>query len=359
MEILKQYRPPELHQGEQTELISVIVAAYNIEAYIERGVRSVCAQTYRNLEIIVVDDGSADDTGRIVDELAGEDDRIQVIHEVNGGLAHARNTGIARARGDYVGFVDGDDWIDPDMYEKLFSAMKDRQADLAVCRYRQISRTRTLDQSVDRAVVFEGQEALAAYVEEREEFAIQNAAWNKLYRKELLTGNPFPEGRWYEDIVFATEALARAGRCIYLDIALYNYIIDREDSIMNCRINSRTFTDQIPAYYEKTKLLRDLGREDLALTHDFFFYKRLLLFYWELSKAQDKETYMLRLQEILSKDRARAEESFRCAMADPADRKKLRLFYHSPDAYCRKLRWDEQVVIPCKVKVKRLLGKYK
>lgn len=359
MEILNQYRPPQLHKEAQTELISVIVAAYNIEAYIERGVRSICGQTYRHLEIIVVDDGSTDATGRILDELAEEDSRIQVIHEKNGGLAHARNAGIAKAKGRYIGFVDGDDWIDPDMYEKLFSAMQDRQADLAVCRYRQISRTRTLDQSVDRAMVFEGQEALAVYVEEREEFAIQNAAWNKLYRKELLAGNLFPEGRWYEDIVFATKALARAGRCIYLDIALYNYIIDREESIMNCRINSRTFTDQIPAYYEKTKFLKELGREDLALTHDFFFYKRLLLFYWELSKAEGGETYMLRLREILSKDRARAEESFRCAAADQTDRKKLRLFYRSPDAYCRKLRWDEQVVIPCKVKVKRLLGKYK
>lgn len=359
MEILEQYRPPELRKEEQTELISVIVAAYNIEAYIERGVRSVCEQTYRNLEIIVVDDGSVDATGRILDELAEGDARVQVIHEENGGLAHARNTGIARARGNYIGFVDGDDWIDPDMYEKLFSALKDRQADLAVCRYRQISRTRTFDGSVDRAVLFEGQEALTVYVEEREEYAIQNAAWNKLYRKELLIGNLFPEGRWYEDIVFATEALARAGRCIYLDIAMYNYIIDREDSIMNCRINSRTFTDQIPAYYEKTRLLKKLGREDLALTHDYFFYKRLLLFYGSLSRTEDGGEYMRRLQEILERDRKRAEEAFRSSVANSRDRKKLKLFYRSPGAYCRKLWWDEQVVIPCKVKVKRLLGIYK
>lgn len=359
MEILERYRPPELHREEQTELLSVIVAAYNIESYIERGIRSICEQTYHNLEIIVVDDGSEDGTGRILDELAESDVRIQVIHKENGGLARARNTGIARARGNYIGFVDGDDWIDPDMYEKLFSAMKDKQANLAVCRYRQISRARTFDGSVDRAVLFEGQEALAAYVEEREEFAIQNAAWNKLYRKELLSGNLFPEGRWYEDIVFATEALARARRCIYLDIALYNYIIDREDSIMNRRINSRTFTDQIPAYYEKTKLLQNLGREDLALTHDYFFYKRLLLFYGDISGTENGEEYLLKLREILERDRARAEEAFRSPVADPRDRKKLRLFYRSPAAYCRKLRWDERVVIPCKVKVKRLLGKYK
>lgn len=359
MEILNQYRPPELHKEEQTELISVIVAAYNIESYIERGVRSVCEQTYHNLEIIVVDDGSVDATGRILDELAGSDGRIQVIHEENGGLAHARNTGISRAKGNYIGFVDGDDWIDPDMYEKMFSALKDKKADIAVCRYRQISCTRTLDESVDRAVLFEGQEALTVYVEERREFEIQNAAWNKLYRKELLPEALFPEGRWYEDIVFTTEALARAGRCIYLDNALYNYIIDREDSIMNRRINSRTFTDQIPAYCEKTKLLLDLGREDLALTHDYFFYKRLLLFYGDLSKTGDSGGYLQKLEEILRRDRKRAESSFRVSAADPRDRKKLALFYRSPAVYCRKLRWDEQVVIPCKVLVKKMLGKYK
>lgn len=356
MEILNQYRPPELHKKEQTELLSVIVAAYNIDAYIERGVRSVCDQTYHNLEIIVVDDGSTDDTGRILDKLAEDDARIQVIHEENGGLAHARNTGMAVARGSYIGFVDGDDWIDPDMYEKMFSALKDKQADVAVCRYRQISRTQTLDESADRAVLFEGQEALAVYVEERKEFEIQNAAWNKLYRKELLVGMSFPEGRWYEDIVFTTQALARAGRCIYLDIALYNYIIDREDSIMNCRINSRTFTDQIPAYYEKTKLLQNLGREDLALTHDYFFYKRLLLFYGNIFEAGDSGDYLPKLEEILRRERKRAETAFQSPVADPKDRKRLKLFYRSPAAYCRKLRWNDRVVIPCKVWVKRLLG---
>ena len=356
MEILNQYRPPELHKEEQTELLSVIVAAYNIDAYIERGVRSVCDQTYHNLEIIVVDDGSTDDTGRILDKLAEDDARIQVIHEENGGLAHARNTGMAVARGSYIGFVDGDDWIDPDMYEKMFSALKDKQADVAVCRYRQISRTQTLDESADRAVLFEGQEALAVYVEERKEFEIQNAAWNKLYRKELLVGMSFPEGRWYEDIVFTTQALARAGRCIYLDIALYNYIIDREDSIMNCRINSRTFTDQIPAYYEKTKLLQNLGREDLALTHDYFFYKRLLLFYGNIFEAGDSGDYLPKLEEILRRERKRAETAFQSPVADPKDRKRLKLFYRSPAAYCRKLRWNDRVVIPCKVWVKRLLG---
>ena len=355
MKILEQYRPPKLLDVEQTELISVIITAYNIEDYIERGVASVCGQTYRNLEVIVVDDGSTDQTGKLCDALAKKDERIRVIHKENEGPAQARNLGIAQARGEVIGFVDGDDWIDPDMYEKLLAAMVDQKADMGVCRYRQVSRTQTLDQSVDRAVLFEGQEALACYVEEREEIEIQNAAWNKLYRKKILENVSFPAGKWYEDIMFATAALAQAERCIYLDTALYNYIIDREGSIMNRKINPRTFTDQIPAYYEKTRFLKKLGREDLALTHDYFFYKRLLLFYGDLQKTADGTAYQDRIEKILREDRERVSAAFEAPIADSRDREKLRLFYRSPAAYCKRLRWEEQVVIPLKVRVKRLL----
>ncbi len=372
--ILEGYRPSKFHKEGQEGLLSVIVTAYNIEAYIERGVRSVCEQTYQNLEIIVVDDGSTDRTGKICDALAAADPRVSVIHKENEGPAQARNVGTAKARGSFIGYVDGDDWIDADMYEKMLGALTDQEADIAICRYRLVACDHTTDESRDRAVVFEGQEALTVYVEEREEFQIQNAAWNKLYRREVLEKVSFPAGKWYEDIMFATQALARAKRCIYLDTALYNYIIDREGSIMNHSINPRTFTDQIPAYYEKTAFLRELGREDLALTHDYFFYKRLLLFYGDLRKegatrsekgektvqsAETAETaaYLRELETLLRRESGRALAAFAVPAADARDIKKLRCFYRSPDAYYRRLCLDERVVIPLKRRVKRLLGK--
>lgn len=372
MKILEGYRPPKFEREGQEGLLSVIVTAYNIEAYVERGVRSVCGQTYHNLEIIVVDDGSTDRTGKICDELAAADSRVSVIHKENEGPAQARNVGTARAKGSYIGYVDGDDWIDSDMYERLIGALIDQKADVAVCRYRQVARDHTIDGSLDRAVLFERQEALAAYVEEREEFQIQNAAWNKLYRREILKNVSFPAGKWYEDIMFATEALAQAERCIYLDTALYNYIIDREGSIMNSRINPRTFTDQIPAYREKTAFLRKLGREDLALTHDYFFYKRLLLFYGDLRReeaarsvnagetlrsggSEEAAEYRKELEAILRQDKERALAAFAVPAADARDIGKLRRFYRSPDAYYRRLCLDERVVIPLKRKIKRLL----
>lgn len=366
MRIIEQYKPSKSYTEKESDLISVIVTAYNIEEYIARGVRSICGQTYQKLEIIVVDDGSTDMTGKICDELAAEDARVQVIHKKNGGPADARNVGTAQSTGRYIGYVDGDDWIDPDMYETMLGALLEQQADIAVCRYRQVYKDHTEDVSVDRAVLFEGQEALQCYVEEREEYAIQNAAWNKLYKREILEGASFPVGKWYEDIMFATSALARAKRCIYLDTAHYNYIIDREGSIMNTQINPRTFTDQVPAYYEKTRFLQELGRQDLARIHDYFFYKRLLLFYAQLYNGaqgqqatkkgqQEKKTYLTEIENILHRDCDRVREAFRDPIVDSRDRKKAQLFLKSPARYCRRVKWEEKVVIPLKVKVKSLL----
>ena len=359
MKILDRYHPARISIGQQTDVISVIVTAYNISEYIERGVNSIRAQTYQNLEIIVVDDGSTDATGEVCDRIAMKDGRVRVIHKENGGPAEARNVGTAQARGRYIGYVDGDDWIDPDMYEKMLGALKEQQADIAVCRYRQVYKTHTEDQSVDRAVLFEGQEALQYYVQETKEYAIQNAAWNKLYRREILTDIRFPVGKWYEDIMFATMALGCARRCIYLDTACYNYIIDREGSIMNTQINPRTFTDQIPAYYEKTKFLKELGRQDLADIHDYFLYKRLLLFYNQLywSDLPDRDAYVEQIVQIIQEQKDNYAKAYGCSIADPRDYKKMKLFLRSPFCYRCKIRLEERVVIPLKVKVKRIIGK--
>ena len=107
-----------------TTLISVVIPVYNIEEYLERCVNSICAQTYPNLEILLVDDGSTDGSGALCDALAEKDTRIRVFHKVNGGSSSARNVGVAQARGDYIGFVDSDDYISENMYELLYEAIK-------------------------------------------------------------------------------------------------------------------------------------------------------------------------------------------------------------------------------------------
>ena len=120
------------------KLVSVIIPAYNIEDYIGRCLDSIISQTYKNLEIIVVDDGSRDYTGEILDNYAKKDRRIKVIHKENGGVSSARNKGIEAAEGDYIGFIDGDDLIEPEMYKTLVDLLEEENADIAHCGYQMV-----------------------------------------------------------------------------------------------------------------------------------------------------------------------------------------------------------------------------
>ena len=356
MKTFMRHKPARLPQEQQSELISVIVAVYNIEEYVEKCVLSILKQSYRNLEIILVDDGSTDDSGHICDKLANQDQRICVLHKANGGLADARNTGLAAAKGSLIAFVDGDDWIDEDMYEKMYLELSEHDADIAVCRYRQVYRDKVQDDSTQKVILFEEQEALQCYVEERDEYNIQNAAWNKLYRKEILKGMKFPTGRWYEDMMFTTRVLSRVKSCVYLDSACYNYIIDREGSIMNTRINPRIFTDLIPAYREKTEFLKEIGRQDLADIHDYFINKRLLIFYNEIKKSDnpEKRKYLDKITSIinegLAQSRSDFERIYNCSIANPNEKRKMNIFLKSPKLYWFVMLINEAFILPLKTR---------
>ena len=209
MRIVESYQPVPAEPSSQ-ELISVVVAVYNIEAYVERCVRSLMAQTYGRLEILLVDDGSTDGSGALCDALAKEDSRIRVLHKENGGLSDARNAGVKIASGSLIAFVDGDDWVEPGMYADLYACIRDFDAPIAVCRYRQIYLKKTIDGSTSKAVVLEGSEALEQFIAENDAVPLRNAAWNKLYRRELMGELRFPEGKLYEDIVYTMMLPSRS-----------------------------------------------------------------------------------------------------------------------------------------------------
>ena len=282
-------------------VISVIVSIYNVQNYVEKSVQSIQKQTYKNLEIILVDDGSTDNSGKICDEFAKKDTRIKVIHKANGGLSSARNEGIKIATGEYIAFVDGDDWIDETMYEDMLGAILSSKADLAICNYKEVSKNSIRDNSTDKITVFEGREVLKVFIEEDVTYQIQNAAWNKLYKRNLMGDLRFPEGKLFEDIVYTTKLLAKSKRSVYLDKAYYNYIFDRSDSIMNSKKVERLLTDQVPAYKEKGEFLLSIGEKDLFLTHQFFFYKRMLLHYKDAKqkKPEGYQTFLKKLQKVI------------------------------------------------------------
>ena len=167
------------------EKISVIVPVYNVEQYLDRCVDSIINQTYKNLEIILINDGSTDNSGQLCDELAKKDDRIRVIHKENGGLSDARNVGINVAEAELIGFIDSDDYIDEDMYEVLMTNLKRANADLSMCGHYDVYND-VLEAQVTEKKTWElsPQEAIKMVMEAK---ILSVTAVNKLYKKSLFS----------------------------------------------------------------------------------------------------------------------------------------------------------------------------
>lgn len=242
---------------EQNLKISVIVPVYKVEQYLNRCVDSILAQTYKTLEIILVDDGSPDKCGAVCDEYAARDGRIRVIHKPNGGLSSARNAGIDIATGDYIAFVDSDDWIEPDTYEHLLAAALRHDVKL-VCagRYDVSSATgeKTRGLCPPREEVVTGKEmARRIFLWEN----MDSASWDKLYHQSLFREIRFPLGKIVEDVPIMYLIALDAGRVCMCDKPVYNYY-HRPGSITTARISEKTFH-----FAGHTEIIYDYIRENV------------------------------------------------------------------------------------------------
>lgn len=234
------------------KLITIIVPIYNIEKYIERCIESIIAQTYKNLEIILVDDGSTDQSGRICDVYAKQDKRIKVIHKENGGLSDARNAGLDIAGGEYIGFVDGDDYIDGDMYETLWKEMIDESIDIASCGMEEswgdIKHLKCLSKNT---VILDRVQAYAALFSRTTILGGTNC--NKLFRKRVLEGLKYKKGIQSEDIEFLYRVLDRAEKVVCIDKVKYHYV-HRENSITTTPF-SKSYMDIIKTMDEMVEFI--------------------------------------------------------------------------------------------------------
>lgn len=220
--------------------VSVIVPVYKVESYIKKCIESIISQTYEELEIILVDDGSPDACGAICDEYAQRDTRIRVIHQSNKGLAGARNTGLRVASGDYIGWVDADDWIEPDMYEYLVEGIRSYDADIAVCGHMEHGRSGVTHCGWEEVNVLDTEGALECLLKN---CTLQNYVWDKLWRRELFEEIKFPEGRTFEDIAVLHQLFIKAQRVVCLPEEKYNYRL-RAGSI----VSDRTLGNRINHY---------------------------------------------------------------------------------------------------------------
>lgn len=214
-------------------LISVIIPVYNASQYLNECVESIVQQTYNNLEIILVDDGSKDDSSQICDEWKKKDSRIHVIHKKNGGGAQARNVGIEHANGKLIAFVDSDDFIHERMYEVLYDIMKENAADIVECGY--VTNKREWESGVitqnNMLGVYDRQQAMAQNIEDK---ILRQLVWNKLYTRDVVSDIRFVEGKFIDDEFWTYRVIGNAKKTVVSDMALY-YYRQQEDSAMHQR----------------------------------------------------------------------------------------------------------------------------
>lgn len=208
-------------------LVTIIVPVYKVEPYLPRCLDSIIHQTYQQLEIIVVDDGSPDNCGRICDEYANIDPRIKVFHTENHGLSAARNYALARANGKYIGFVDSDDWVEPDMYIELVGEIEKSKADIVNCGVFYESSKQTKIGSVIDKKCDNNLDLLKTLIIGN----ISNGVWNKLYKKSCFTGITFPEGHVFEELTTVYKIFANASTATFIPKPFYHYLQQRKGSI--------------------------------------------------------------------------------------------------------------------------------
>ena len=252
--------------------ISIVIPVYNVEKYLRECLDSVINQTLRDIEIIIVDDGSTDNSGKICDEYASFDNRIKVIHQKNKGLGEARNEGLKFVKAQYIGFVDSDDYIDLDFYEKLYNAAIKNESEITVARIKNFYKNK---QFVD-----------LFYNLTDTSICLKSIVWDSLYKKDFLTENniKFPKDRIFEDVLFTYKVNCFVKkRFFYVDTVYYRRR-DRKDSILN-QFNKNYSENVVLKIIEDCKSFLDsLKNNECYKKAEKIFYAQKLIFLFEMIK---------------------------------------------------------------------------
>lgn len=254
-----------------SNLISVIIPVYNAERYLERCLKSVMVQTHQQLEIIVVNDGSTDDSSIIINRFAEKDSRIIAIHQKNAGVSAARNAGLERATGNFIGFVDGDDEIFPDMYEFLLYNLNTYTADISHCGFEWVKQN-TVVKFHDTGIILE-QDHHEGLIELLEGKRFEPSTCTKLYRKSVVKDVRFPEGiRWNEDLFFNVLAFNNAKKSIFVDVVKYRYMQNLASA------SQVAFTEKMAEdiYRVSFAIKKELTDPGLKKNVDVFFVGKML-----------------------------------------------------------------------------------
>ena len=258
------------------ELVSIIVPVYNVAQYLDRCLSSLTGQTYGNIEILLVDDGSTDNSGVLCDAWKNRDDRIKVFHKPNGGLSDARNYGLERATGAYICFIDSDDWLDLKFVEVMLGALTATESDIAECDYLCTDGSEPLPEHRDSGydhTVYTGKECFLRFL--TNDFFV--SVCNKLYRKAILEGQLFQKGAYHEDESWTYKVFSRARKACRLNYTGY-YYFQRQGSIIHSKPSRKRITDAFSAAKERIGFIERQYPEYAAVGYAKMMYTCMYLF---------------------------------------------------------------------------------
>lgn len=264
-------------------LISVIIPVYNVQEYLEKCIESVLNQTYKNLEIILVDDGSTDNSPVICDDFAKQDKRVKVIHQTNHGVSNARNAGLNASTGNYIFWIDSDDYIKENCIEKLYALLQKYDADMSICNYIQGSdRDYKFIEQNDDEEVFNSEQGLEYIYKDHHYSFIMAASWAKLIKTSLYEGLNYPNGKIFEDIYMSHHLISRCNKIAYKNEIMY-YYYQWPESILGKKLYKEKL-DYLGAFKERIHFFESLGYEDLKEKARIQYLHSLI---WEFSRAKD------------------------------------------------------------------------
>lgn len=313
--------------------LSIIVPIYRVEKYLKRCIDSILNQKFRDFELILVNDGSPDSCGDICDEYSKNDTRIKVIHKKNGGLSSARNAGIEIAQGEYIGFVDSDDWINEDMYEVLYSIGLNNDLDIVECTYSKVFNTENLYDCKNEydLIILDNISAIEALY--KDTFYGSVVSWNKIYRKNLFKDIRFPLGKINEDQFTTYKLYYNCNKIGFINRDLY-YYYQSVNSITRSSFTVKKL-DVLQALEEARIFFQINNLKNLILRHDTL-YSDVLIKYYLLLSNEDKSN-------LIKRDiKTKYNGLLKSFLLNPYINKKRRilqvLFYISPQIYQRLLR---------------------
>lgn len=322
--------------------LSILMPVYNTAAYLEETVRSVLAQTFQEFELILVDDGSTDGSDQLCDALAAKDGRIRVIHKRNGGVASARNAGLDAALGEYIGWVDSDDLVHPEMFDVMLALIEQHKADIVQCEHTR--NPQQMNKQLGEIEILSNIDSLKRIY--RSDYTNACALWSKIYRKELFEGLHFTEGAAFEDDEVVPLLLERSRKTVFIEAKFYCYI-KRESSIItapkmeNIMALTAHLENRMLRFQKLDEALYELGRDH------FFHYLK--------GKLCDKSFFSTPVQEQTVKQLKKHSKEF-CRKAIFYDKVAMMLL-HIPGG----IRWVAKTefapIQNILAKIKKLFGK--